>query len=255
MNTIIDTHAHLDHVPETEAALERASQAHVSDVIAVSTDLKAIKRNLELKASHRSPRIHVGFGVHPGEIKVEELDETFAFIRANIKQAVAIGETGLDYWYKWVRKNEDEQKKQRDCFEQHLELAREFDLPIVVHSRGAWVDCLEMAKAAGVKRVLFHWYSGPLDILEKILNEGYFVSTSPSVGYSAQSREAMAAAPIERTLIETDSPVYYNQTEGGFQAEPKDVWRTLQSYAALKNIDENTALARLNANAKEFFRI
>jgi TatD DNase family protein len=255
MNTIIDTHAHLDHVPEVDAALERARQAGVSDIIAVSTDLKAIKRNLELKAAHTSPRIHVGFGVHPGDIKVEDLAETYAFMRANIKQATAIGETGLDFWYKWARKNEDEQKKQRDNFQMHLDMAKEFDLPIVIHSRGAEQACLEMAKAAGIKRALFHWYSGRVDVMEKILAEGYYVSTSPSVGYSPQSREAMTHAPIERTLIETDSPVYFNQADGGFPGEPKEVWRTLKSYAALKNIDERQALERLNANAKEFFQI
>jgi len=252
---IIDTHAHLDHVPDVEAALDRAAQAGVSDIVAVSTDLKAIRKNLELKRSRTSPRIHAAFGVHPGEIKVEELEETFAFIRSNIREAVAIGETGLDYFYKWVRKNDDEKAKQRDCFQKHLDLAKEFELPIIIHSRGAWQDCLDMAKAAGVRRTLFHWYSGPVDILEKILNEGYYVSTSPSVAYSPQSREAMSHAPIERTLIETDSPVFYHQTEGGFQAEPKEVWRTLKAYAALKNIDEKGALARLNANAKEFFKI
>ncbi len=252
---IIDTHAHLDHVPEIAAALHRAAEAGVTDIVAVSTDLKAIKRNLELKRSHASPRIHAALGIHPGDIKLEELEETFAYIRANIKEAAAIGETGLDYQYKWARKNDDEQKKQRDCFQQHLELALEFNLPIVIHSRGAEEDCLAMTKAAGVKRALFHWYSGRVDVLEKILSEGYFVSCSPSVGYSSQSRAAMSAAPVERTLIETDSPVFYHQIDGGFQAEPKEVWRTLKSYAALKNIDEKEALTRLNANAKEFFQI
>ena len=252
---IIDTHAHLDHVPDIENALKRALEAGVSDIIAVSTDLKAIRKNLELKSSCVAPRIHVALGVHPGEIKVEELDETFKFIRANIAQAIAIGETGLDYWYKWVRKNDDEKKKQRDCFEKHLELAKEFSLPIVIHSRGAWSNCLEMAKSAGVKHALFHWYSGPVDILEGVLNAGFYVSCSPSVAYSPQSREAMTHAPIERTLIETDSPVFYNQPDEGFQSEPKDVRRTLKAYADLKNINQEEALMRLNDNAQRFFKI
>lgn len=253
--TIIDTHAHLDHVPDIENALVRAAQSGVTDVVAVSTDLKALKRNLELKKLCVSPRIHVAFGVHPGEIKPEELDETFVFMRAHIKEAIAVGETGLDYWYKWVRKNDEEKKKQRDCFQRHLELTKEFDLPIVIHSRGAWKDCLDMTISAGVQRALFHWYSGPVDVLDGILSAGFYVSTSPSVGYSPQSREAMVHAPIERTLIETDSPVFYGKLEDGFQAEPKDVWRTLKAYAALKNIDEKEALVRLNDNAQTFFKI
>lgn len=252
---IIDTHAHLDHVPDTINALARADEAGVTDIIAVSTDLNAIRKNLQLKSSCAAPRIHVGFGVHPGEIKADELDATFAFIREHIGQAVAIGETGLDYWYKWVRKNEEERTKQRDCFQRHLAVAREFDLPIVIHSRGAWDDCLTMTQSAGVKRALFHWYSGPVDILEKVLAAGFYVSCSPSVATSPQSREAMSHAPLERTLIETDSPVFFNQPDDGFQAEPKDVWRTLKAYAELKNIPQEEALKRLNANAQTFFKI
>ncbi len=252
---MIDTHAHLDHVPDIENALTRAAAAGVTDVIAVSTTLAAIRKNLELKKTCSAPRIHVAFGVHPGEIKVEELEETFEFIRANITQATAIGETGLDYWYKWARKDEDEKKKQRDCFEKHLELAREFDLPIVIHSRGAWEDCLKMTWSFGIKKALFHWYSGPVDVMERILTAGFYVSCSPSVAYSPQSREAMMHAPVERTLIETDSPVFYNQPDEGFQAEPKDVWRTLKAYAELKKMDEKEALQRLIANAQTFFQI
>lgn len=252
---MIDTHAHLDHVPDVHNALHRALEAGVSDIIAVSTDLKAIQKNLELKKSCAMPRIHVAFGIHPGEIKVEELEETFRFIRDHISEAVAIGETGLDYWYKWARKNDEEKKKQRDCFEQHLKLAKEFDLPIVIHSRGAWKECLEMTVSAGVTRALFHWYSGPVDVLEEILKAGFYVSCSPSLAFSPQSREAMTHAPIERTLIETDSPVFYNQPDEGFQSEPKDVWRTLKAYVQLKNIHEKEALERLIANARTFFKI
>lgn len=253
--SIIDTHAHLDHVPDVELALQRAFHDGVSDIIAVSTDLQAIQKNIAIQTSNPSVRVHVAFGVHPGEIKIDQLPSTFEFIRAHINQAVAIGETGLDYWYKWVRKDDVEKKKQRNCFEKHLALAKEFSLPIVIHSRGAWKDCLEMAKSFAIKRALFHWYSGPVDILEEILHAGYFVSCSPSLAYSPQSREAMMHAPMERTLIETDSPVFYNHPDGGFQAEPKDVHKTLKAYIELKKINPQEALERLTNNAKEFFKI
>lgn len=253
--SIIDTHAHLDHVPDVALALQRAFQEGVSDVIAVSTDLQAIQKNLAIQKDNLCVRVHVAFGVHPGEIKVDQLPTTFEFMRTNIQQAVAIGETGLDYWYKWARKDDEEKQKQRDCFEKHLALAKEFSLPIIIHSRGAWKDCLEMTKSFGIQRALFHWYSGPVNILEEILKEGYWVSCSPSLAYSPQSREAMVHAPMERTLIETDSPVFYNHPDGGFQAEPKDVYKTLKAYVELKNINPQEALERLTYNAKDFFKI
>ena len=187
-------------------------------------------------------------------IKAQESMEAQAFLRAHLSHAVAVGETGLDYWYKWVRKDEVERNKQKASFQVHLDLANEFDLPIIIHSRGAWGDCLVMVKAARVRRALFHWYSGPLDILDGILEAGYYVSTSHSVAYSPQSREAMAHAPLERILVETDSPVRYNGPEP-FDVEPKDVLRTWAALSRLKNRDEAIVLEIVNTNAKTFFRI
>ena len=100
-------------------------------------------------------------------------------------------------------------------------------------------------------------------VSKDILDRGYYVSTSPSVAYSPQSREAMEYAPIDRTMIETDSPVYYRTAayrldktvEEGFQSQPKDVFKTLEAYCELKKIDMSKAAEILNRNAKEFFNI
>jgi TatD DNase family protein len=112
-----------------------------------------------------------------------------------------------------------------------------------------------MARESGVKRALFHWYSGPVDILDQILEAGFYVSTSPSVAYSPESRRAMTHAPLERILVETDTPVTYKEGDIPFKAEPKDVIRTWKALAQLKNLDEQETLAATNANAKAFFRI
>jgi TatD DNase family protein len=253
---IIDTHAHIDQIENWPEALERAQAAQVSDIIAVSLDLESMRKNLELAAASKNVRIHPALGVHP-EMVLKELPpkEVFAFIREHIHEAVAIGETGLDFWYKAVKDDQGEKDKQRSSFNRHLDLAREFDLPIIIHSRGAWEECLEMAKLAEVKRALFHWYSGPLNVLQGILEAGFFVSTSPSVGYSPQSQQAMLAAPVERILIETDSPVTYRDELGSYKSEPKDVVRTLKALSRLKNMEEEKLLSIVNHNAKSFFGI
>lgn len=253
--TIIDTHAHIDQIEDLPGALERAHQAGVSDIMAVSVDLDSMRKLLEIKAKYQVPRIHLGLGVHPGMIKPDAQAAAFDFMRANIKHASAIGETGLDYWYKWVRKDEVERQKQKDSLNFHLDLARESDLPIIIHSRGAWADCLSMALDSGVKRVLFHWYSGPLAILDQIIDAGFYVSTSPSVAYSPESRLAMAHAPLTRILVETDAPVRYKDGEAFFMAEPKDVVRTWKALARLKNLSEDEMLSTVNTNAKNFFGI
>ncbi len=252
---IIDSHAHIDQLADLPAALQRAEEAGVSDIIAVSVDLSSMRKIAAIAAAPNRPRIHPAFGVHPGTIKPDESKEAEGFMRAHLRQAVAVGETGLDYWYPWVRKNTVERDKQKASFQVHLDLANEFDLPIIIHSRGAWRDCLAMAKGSGVKRVLFHWYSGPLDILDGILEMGFFVSTSPSVAYSKQSREAMAHAPLERILIETDAPVHYSGDQEGFDAEPKDVVKTWEALSHLKNLNKDVVLEKVNANAKTFFNI
>ncbi len=253
--SIIDTHAHIDQLEDLPGALARADEAGVSDIVAVSVDLDSMKKVLAIVGQHQKPKIHPALGVHPGQVHLDTQQTALDFMRANIKLACAVGETGLDYWYKWVRKDLVERQKQKDSFSFHLGLAREFDLPIVIHSRGAWRDCLSMAQESGVRRALFHWYSGPVDILDQILEAGFYVSTGPSVSYSPESRRAVSHAPLERILVETDSPVHYKDGETSFMAEPKDVIRTWKALAQLKNLDEEQTLAVVNTNAKIFFKI
>jgi TatD DNase family protein len=252
---IIDTHAHIDQLEDLPGALARADAAGVSDIVAVSVDLDSMQKVLAVAEQYQKPKIHPALGVHPGKVDPDTRQMAFEFMRAHIREACAVGETGLDYWYKWVRKDEAERQKQKISFAFHLNLAREFDLPIIIHSRGAWRDCLSMAMESGVKRALFHWYSGPVDILDQILQAGFYVSTSPSVAYSPESRRAMAHAPLERILVETDSPVNYKDGETTFMAEPKDVIRTWRALGQLKNLNEQEALTAVNTNAKKFFRI
>ncbi len=252
---IIDTHAHIDQIENWSQAVLRAKEAQVSDVIAMSVDLASMKKVLELAKSTIEIKIHPALGVHPGLVKDGVPAEVYDFIRSNAQQAIAIGETGLDYWYKWVRDNKEERAKQKDSLAKHFEIAKEFDMPIVIHSRGAYRDCLDMSIESGLKKVLFHWYSGPVDILEKILAAGFYVSTSPSVGYSPETQKAMLAADVNRVLIETDSPVRYKEGDGSYVSEPKDVIKTLKALAKLKNMQESQLLEIVNRNAKYFFGI
>ncbi len=254
---IIDTHAHLDHLENLDQALNNAVEAGVEAIVAVSMDLNSCRKNLEIKKKTRRPRIALGMGMHPSEANRQDVDACLALIRTNASELSAVGEIGLDFWYKWVRKDDAKKSEQREVFRAFLEVARELDLPAVIHSRGVWRECLETAQSAGVRKAVFHWYSGPVDVLNDIIKAGYFVSTTPSVAYSPQSREAIAGAPIEQTLIETDCPVHYKdpETREEFQAQPRDVVRTLKAYCALKQIDEDKALVTLNKNARKFFGI
>lgn len=252
---IYDTHAHLDHLEDLEGALKRAAEAGVVGIVAQSMDLESCRKNLALRGKFQAPRIYTGLGIHPSEANPADVPEICRLIREHKEELTHVGEIGLDFWYKWVRKDKEKKDEQRRVFRALLEVAKEADLPAVVHSRGCWRECLETMQDVGITKGEFHWYSGPVDVLEDILEAGYYVSTTPSLAYSPQSREAIAAAPIERTLIETDCPVFfrYPDSEDGYTSEPKDVIQTLQAYAALKNISPEQALEQLNQNARTFF--
>jgi TatD DNase family protein len=255
---LIDTHAHLDHIENVDTALKEASERGVAAVVAVGIDLKANETNLAIQKRTRTPKIYVALGMHPEsleDISDVEINECLKFIRDNVNSACAIGEVGLDYWYKWVRKDDAKKELQRKVFQRQLDIAKEFNLPVVIHSRGSWRDCLNMAKATGIRKAVFHWYSGPLDVLEDILAAGYLISASPALNYSPPLQLAVKRAPIEQVLIETDSPVYFGEPEKGFRATPKEVLRTLSSYAALTGINEEQAAEKFFQNSIEFFGI
>ena len=250
---LIDTHAHLDHTENIEEVLFAAHKAGVSAIVAVSEDLESSKKNLEIQSKFECPKILAAIGIHPGTIRAEEVDQTLEYIKNNCDKIVAIGEIGLDYWYRWVRKNDEKKQEQKNIFRLQLEIAKEYGLPVTIHSRGAWQDCLSIVKDVGIIKGVFHWYSGPLDVLREILDLGFYVSATPCLAYSKEAREAMEFVPIEKVLIETDSPVSYGKDDERFRAEPKDVFRTLKIYGELKNIDLQEASEILNQNAEKVF--
>ncbi|MDP8213115.1 MAG: TatD family hydrolase [Candidatus Zapsychrus exili] len=259
---MIDTHAHLDQLKDIDDALLTAKKEGVEEIVAVSIDVESSKKNLEisLKENDNYPKVHLAFGVHPSEANVEKIDDCIELIREHSSDLKAIGEIGLDFWYKWVKKDQQKKDEQIQVYSKLLELAKELDLPAVIHSRGAWKQCFEIAKEINLKKVLFHWYSGPIDILEDILDSSFYISVTPSLGYSPQAQDAAKHAPMTRILIETDTPVFYRNLnsadkEDGYSSEPKDVFKTLDLLSKIKDIDPQQASVIVNKNAIEFFNL
>ena len=253
---LIDTHAHLDHLDDLDDAMKSAAAQGVTDIVAMSMDAESARKTWEIKQRITAPRIHLAVGVHPVNAAMAEAEQCAAFAREHRDDLAAIGEIGLDFWYKWVRKDQQKHEEQREVFRLQLDLARELDLPVVIHCRGKWRECLDSVRERGLSKVNFHWYSGPVDVIKDIIAAGYFVSTTPAVAYSRHSREAMSEAPAEQTLIETDCPVSYKISPDGeerFAARPKDVGKTLEAYCELKGRDPGETAEILNANARKFF--
>ncbi len=256
MQTIIDTHAHFHDIVDPVAALQASAASGVSDIILPGVDLRSNQCHLALRAAHAWPRLHPAMGLHPAYVSDASTEDCFVFMRAHMAEAVAVGETGLDFYYKWVRADEGKKKEQRAAFARHLDLAREFDLPVIVHSRGAWRECLDMVTSAGIRRADFHWYSGPEDVLKDVLDAGFVISCSVAVEYSAEVQRAILYAPLGSILVETDAPAKIPGPSGErVPSIPGDVWRALRAVAAIKGVTVDHALATVNACACAVFNL
>ncbi len=239
---LIDGHVHLSEMKHQERAIKNALEAGVERIVAVAMNLDSCRKNLTL--ADRFPNIvFPAIGYHPWSIRSEEVEDTIGFIRDNLHHCIALGEVGLDYKVKVGK------KLQKTVFSQLLNLAVEHNKPVIIHSRFSYQSTYEMAAEAGIKKAVFHWYSGPVDILDKIISNGFYVSATPALAYSPYHQAAMKRAPLERILVETDAPVQY----GDRFSEPADLHETLLHLSRIKKIPENKLAGIVTENAKNFF--
>jgi len=248
----LDTHAHLADLPDPDGAVARARDSGLSGVIAVSATVATCGGTLRLMGKHGG-FVHAALGVHPTEFFDQDLGAALDLIREHGGECIAVGEIGLDYWHKLVRRDPTTKERQRGFYVEQLRLARELDLPVSIHSRGAWGDCLALASWHGPGKGVFHWYSGPLDILDGVLDAGYHVSCTPALGASSELRAAMLRSPLERILVETDSPVWIKGE--GRASEPADVLLTLRLLAELKGLPLGDVEAATSRSAARLFKI
>jgi TatD DNase family protein len=245
----------MDEIENLPAVLERASRAGIEAIVAVGSDYESNKRVLEISRSYSEPKIYPALGIHPWGLRDSRWQRALKQIEEHIWDIVAIGEIGLDFWLKEARKDGPGRGLQKKVFLAQLELAKKFGKPAIIHSRGAWEDCLKAAKEMEIEKAVFHWYSGPVDTLRQIIKSGYLVSASPSCEYSRQHRRAINETPIEAILLETDSPVTYKPPGGQYIAQPKDIIKTLRAVAQLKRLPENQVAMYTRKNAVGFFSL
>ncbi|RLI03599.1 hypothetical protein DRO31_01405 [Candidatus Bathyarchaeota archaeon] len=248
MRRLIDSHAHIDGFNDPETLMKTSRNAGVDGVVCVGGDITSSKYSLEV--AQRFPGFYFpAIGVHPANILKNDLDEALLFLRENLDKCVALGEVGLDYAYDFA-KPKDVRKKMREYLGKLLELATENDLPASIHSRSAYKDTLELVMEADVKAV-FHWYDGPLHTLKELLDAGYYVSATPAVEYSKGVQAVMREAPLERILLETDSPVFMRSL--GRENTPLDVVIVVDALAELKNLDRDEVARVTTRNTETLF--
>ncbi|MGD0780621.1 MAG: TatD family hydrolase [Dehalococcoidales bacterium] len=253
MYQLIDTHAHLDEIENLEQVLAQAKAAGLSAIVAVGSDIASNQKTLDIAGKYPG-FVYPALGWHPWYIKEAEIPANLAYINANIDRAVAIGEVGLDY-HKRVRAVADKELQKRALTEL-LKIAKEHDKPALIHSRYAWRDAFDMVKETGLKKAVFHWYTGTSSVLRDIIDAGYYISVTPAVAYHEEHRRAVKETPLARLLLETDCPVVYARgREGEFKSNPADVIRSLKGAATLKGLSEAEIAEKTTENARRLFRL
>jgi TatD DNase family protein len=240
---LIDTHAHLgDHAA---AVLERARAAGVTRVIDVATTIAGARDALALAERHDG--VYACLGIHPHEAgSPGDLDELRRLLAH--ERAVAVGETGLDYFRDYAPHD-----AQRTLFDRQLALAAELRKPVVIHTRAAEEDTLAALRDFD-GTVILHCFSSPA-MLEPALERGWYVSFAGNVTYpkAPELRAAAARVPRDRLLAETDSPYLAPQPVRGGRNEPAFLVHTLAALAEARGEDAAELGAQIDANATVAF--
>lgn len=241
---LLDVHAHLDQLEDLSNSLEEARAAGVRGIIGVGMNVESNRKILKISEENKG-YVYPAIGYHPWELKEDEVEENLSFIRNHLADCIALGEIGLDYRVK-IKK-----EVQWEIFRELLTIALDFSKPVILHCRFSHQHALKIVKELKIKRAVFHWYSGPLPVLEEILAIGYSISATPALMYSPPHQEAIKQSPLERILLETDAPVIYQ----GKESRPKDVRITLGEVARLKGLDLSEVSRQTTSNASRFFGV
>ena len=245
---MIDTHAHLDALEAPERALDRARAAGITRVVTIGTGIDSCRRALELTAHDG---VYAALGIDPHQAATGEAGRV-GELRALLDhpRAIAVGEAGLDYHYGGDAKDE-----QRSLFSAQLALAAELGLPVVVHTRAANADTEAMLRAHD-GAVVMHCFSEP-ELLTAGIERGWYFSFAGNATYPKAEalREAAAAVPADRILVETDSPYLAPQPVRGRPNEPANVVHTVAALADVRGEDPEELAAQIDANAAAAFRL
>lgn len=241
---LVDTHAHLDEFEDLKSIIEKARKVGVAAIIAVGSSLETNVKILKIGEEFKG-YVYPALGAHPWNLISDDIEGNLKIIEGKIREAIAIGEVGLDFWIKTDR------DLQIRVFKRVVELSVKYDKPLSIHSRGAWSEAFEIVKSMGVKRAVFHWYSGPEDVLNEILESGYYISATPAAQYSRYHIEAVKKTPLDRLLLETDCPVVYK----GVKSDPSSVVETAKAVSFIKGITLEEVAEKTTKNAVELFRI
>ncbi len=250
---LIDTHAHLqwqDYKDDFEKVLENAKKAGVGFILNVGTTVKTSQEAVQI--AERYDYIYATVGIHPHDSK-EANAASISTLKELAKhpKVMAIGEIGLDFFYEHSPK-----EKQIEVFEKQLEIAKEFELPVSIHCRDAFVSSFASLKKIKIERGVFHCFTGTERDAKEAAQMGFYISISGIVTFkkSTALQDVVKTIPLEHLLIETDCPFLAPEPYRGKRNEPAYVVEIAKKIAALKNIPPERGAEMTTRNAKMLFR-
>jgi len=243
----IDIHAHLCF-PDTYENLDDIIEGIRRELTATIASSARYDEGLDvLKLVDKYPGlIFASLGHHP--IEGDKLEETKKLILDNKDGIVSVGEVGLDYHWE---KDTEKQKKQHEVFHDFLKLAKQIKKPVVIHSWDAERDCFDIAKEYGIPLV-FHCYSGGIDLAKEILDAGFYISISTNVCFSKKLRKVAKIVPLDRMFLETDSP-FLDPDRERKKNVPWTIKQSAEKIAEVKDITYEKVLDQTSKNAVKMF--
>ncbi len=248
---VIDSHCHLDFKQfnkDRDAVIKRARDSGVMLMINSGIDHDTNIKSLRL--AEESEFIYPTLGLNPnsvGTLSDEELDATLSHIKENADKAIGIGEAGLDY-YRCT--DPAIRSRQAEVFRKVIETARFLDLPLVIHSRDAEQQALDMVK--DLQKVVFHCYGGTLGTMKEAVDHGFYISIATNIAYSPQHQILARNVPLDRLLVETDSP-FLSPRKG--RNEPSFVLDSVRLIAKIRGIEPSEVARITSENTKKIFGI
>ena len=243
----IDVHCHIETYRDIKEVVERARQAGVGIIINNSIDFKSMKKSLAL--ADWFSEVKIAFGVYPIEtLKLDdnEINGVIDFIKKNRDKIIAIGEVGIDL--KWSENFE----KQKDVFIRFVELSKELNLPLIIHSRKAEEQVIDILENNKCNKVVMHCFTGGIKLVEKIVKNGWYLSIPTNVVFNGVIQDIVKKTPIQNLLCETDSP--YFQPERKKRNEPCFVVEGYRKIAELKNMELEGVEEQIEENFKILFK-
>ena len=236
---MIDSHCHLDHEPlstNLNDIILRSKKEGIEKILTICTTVSSY--NDILSIIQKDSIIYGTFGIHPHEVQKYKIDKKEIVKKVlNSNRIIGVGETGLDFYY-----NNADKKSQIESFENHIDASIELNIPLIVHSRNAEIETFDILKKKYSKnlKILMHCFTGTVSFVENLMTLNAYFSASGIITFknSLELQNTFKKIPLEKLLIETDSPFLAPVPMRGKKNEPSYIKYTLEKLSQLKNIDK-----------------